>query len=203
MIKALRRLWRKAEPGEVKLIVGLGNPGPRYANNRHNVGFQCLDRLAQAHGLAFRKRENKVLLARGQIAGVEVILAKPQTYVNLSGQAVERLARSYQVPLEDILVIYDDMDLPLGRIRLRPGGGAGGHKGVRSIIEHLDSRDFPRLRVGIGRPPGRMDPVDYVLGDFTPEERPVIEEAYERAIAAVECWLREGIVAAMNKYNRP
>jgi len=107
------------------------------------------------------------------------------------------------VPLEDILVIYDDMDLPLGRIRLRPGGGAGGHKGVRSIIEHLGSRDFPRLRVGIGRPPGRMDPVDYVLGDFTPEERPVIEEAYERAIAAVECWLREGIVAAMNKYNRP
>jgi len=203
MIKALRRLWRKAEPGEVKLIVGLGNPGPRYANNRHNVGFQCLDRLAQAHGLAFQRRENKALLARGQIAGVEVILAKPQTYVNLSGQAVERLARSYQVPLEDILVIYDDMDLPLGRIRLRPGGGAGGHKGVRSIIEHLGSRDFPRLRVGIGRPPGRMDPVDYVLGDFTPEERPVIEEVYERAIAAVECWLREGIVAAMNRYNRP
>ena len=203
MIRAFRRLWRKGEPSTVKLIVGLGNPGPRYANNRHNVGFQCLDRLAQAHGLAFQKRENKALSARGQIAGVEVILAKPQTYVNLSGQAVERLAWSYQVPLEDILVIYDDMDLPLGRIRLRPGGGAGGHKGVRSIIEHLDSRDFPRLRVGIGRPPGRMDPVDYVLGDFTPEERPVIEEAYERAIAAVECWLREGIVAAMNKYNRP
>ena len=203
MIRAFRRLWRKGEPSTVKLIVGLGNPGPRYANNRHNVGFQCLDRLAQAHGLAFQRRENKALLARGQIAGVEVILAKPQTYVNLSGQAVERLARSYQVPLEDILVIYDDMDLPLGRIRLRPGGGAGGHKGVRSIIEHLGSRDFPRLRVGIGRPPGRMDPVDYVLGDFTPEERPVIEEAYEGAIAAVECWLREGIVAAMNRYNRP
>ena len=203
MIRAFRRLWRKGEPSTVKLIVGLGNPGPRYANNRHNVGFQCLDRLAQAYGLAFQRRENKALLARGKIAGVEVILAKPQTYVNLSGQAVERLAWSYQVPLEDILVIYDDMDLPLGRIRLRPGGGAGGHKGVRSIIEHLDSRDFPRLRVGIGRPPGRMDPVDYVLGDFTPEERPVIEEAYERAIAAVECWLREGIVAAMNKYNRP
>jgi len=203
MIRALRRLWRKDEPGEVKLIVGLGNPGPRYANNRHNVGFQCLDRLAQAHGLAFQRRENKALLARGKIAGVEVLLAKPQTYVNLSGQAVERLARSYQVPLEDILVIYDDMDLPLGKIRLRPRGGAGGHKGVRSIIEHLGSRDFPRLRVGIGRPPGRMDPVDYVLGDFTPEERPVIEEAYERAIAAVECWLREGIVEAMNRYNRP
>ena len=203
MIRAFRRLWRKGEPSTVKLIVGLGNPGPRYANNRHNVGFQCLDRLAQAHGLAFQRHENKALLARGKIAGVEVILAKPQTYVNLSGQAVERLAWSYQVPLEDILVIYDDMDLPLGRIRLRPGGGAGGHKGVRSIIEHLDSRDFPRLRVGIGRPPGRMDPVDYVLGDFTPEERPVIEEAYERAIAAVECWLREGIVAAMNRYNRP
>ena len=206
MFEVLRRLCRRTEPKtrpEVKLIVGLGNPGPRYANNRHNVGFQCLDRLAQAHGLTFQRRENKALLARGQIAGVEVILAKPQTYVNLSGQAVERLARSYRVPLEDILVIYDDMDLPLGRIRLRPGGGAGGHKGVRSIIEHLGSRDFPRLRVGIGRPPGRMDPVDYVLGDFTPEERLVIEKAYERAIAAVECWLREGIVEAMNRYNHP
>ncbi len=183
-----------------KLIVGLGNPGRKYAGSRHNVGFQCLDRLARAWGLSFSRRKHKALLAQGQIAGLEVILAKPQTFMNLSGQSVQRMARFYQVPPDSILVIYDDLDLPLGAIRLRPEGGSGGHKGMRSIIEHFGSSSFPRLRVGIGRPT-HGDPVDYVLDEFTLDERIAIEEVYDRAVSAVELWLTEGMAAAMNEYN--
>jgi PTH1 family peptidyl-tRNA hydrolase len=200
MMQALKRLWRKGEPGVAKLIVGLGNPGRKYASNRHNVGFQCLDRLAEAWGLSFSRRKHKALLAQDEIAGLKVILAKPQTFMNLSGEAVEQLARFYQVAPENILVIYDDLDLPVGRIRLRPEGGSGGHKGMKSIIEHLGSNGFPRLRVGIGRP-SHGDPVDYVLSDFAPDERSTIEEACERAVSAIELWLAEGVVAAMNRYN--
>ncbi len=191
-----------------KLIVGLGNPGHQYACNRHNVGFQCLDRLAQAHGLSFGRaalnslkgRRAKASLALGKIADIEVVLAKPLTYMNLSGQAVKQLVNFYRLPLEDILVIYDDLDLPLGTIRLRPGGGSGGHKGMRSIIEALGSQAFPRLRVGIGRPPDN-DVVSYVLSDFAAEEQITLESVYERVVAAVELFLREGIEAAMNAYN--
>jgi PTH1 family peptidyl-tRNA hydrolase len=199
-MQTFRRLWRKCEPGITKLIVGLGNPGRKHANNRHNVGFQCLDRLAEALGLSFSRRKHKALLAQGETAGIKVILAKPQTFMNLSGEAVERLAHFYQVTPENILVIYDDLDLPVGKIRLRPEGGSGGHKGMKSIIEHLGTNGFCRLRVGIGRPP-HGDPVDYVLGDFTPDERIAMDEARERVVSAVELWLAEGIVVAMNKYN--
>ncbi|MFQ5812052.1 MAG: aminoacyl-tRNA hydrolase [Anaerolineae bacterium] len=201
MIQAFKHLWRRGEPGIAKLIVGLGNPGRKYAGNRHNVGFQCLDRLAEAWDLPFSRRKHKALLVQGEIAGLKAILAKPQTFMNLSGQAVERLARFYKVPPGSILVIYDDLDLPLGKIRLRPEGGSGGHKGMKSIIEHLGTDGFPRLRVGIGRPT-HSDPVDYVLGDFAPDERITIEAACERAVSAVELWLAEGIVAAMNRYNK-
>lgn len=200
MIQAFRRLWRRGELGIARLIVGLGNPGRKYAGNRHNVGFQCLDRLAEAWGLSFSKREHKALLAQGEIAGLKAILVKPQTFMNLSGEVVGRLAHFYEVPAEGILVIYDDLDLPVGKIRVRPEGGSGGHRGMNSIIQHLSTDAFPRLRVGIGRPT-HGDPVDYVLGDFAPEERIGIEEAYERAVSAVEIWLAEGIVAAMNRYN--
>jgi PTH1 family peptidyl-tRNA hydrolase len=195
------------EPVE-KLIVGLGNPGRKYARNRHNVGFQCLDRLAQAHGLSFgsgvlsrlKGRRGKASLASGKIADVRVVLAKPLTYMNLSGQAVKQLASFYRLPLEDILVIYDDLDLPLGTIRLRPEGGSGGHRGIRSIIEALGSQSFPRLRVGIGRPPG-SDAVSYVLSDFTGDEQIMLENVYEGVVAAVELFLREGTQTAMNAYN--
>jgi PTH1 family peptidyl-tRNA hydrolase len=199
-----------------KLIVGLGNPGRKYAYNRHNVGFQCLDQLAQVHGLSFgsnalyprakpvkarsRGRRAKASLALGRIADVGVVLAKPLTYMNLSGQAVKQLLGFYQLSPEDILVIYDDLDLPLGTIRLRPDGGSGGHKGMRSIIETLDSQAFPRLRVGIGRPPDN-DAVSYVLSDFTADEQITLERVYEKAVAAVGLFLREGIEAAMNAYN--
>jgi PTH1 family peptidyl-tRNA hydrolase len=184
-----------------KLIVGLGNHGPEYVGHRHNVGFQCLDRLAEIHVLGFMRLESRARLAQGVIQGVGVLLVRPLTYMNLSGQAVGSLVRRYGIPLSALLVIYDDMDLPLGTIRLRPGGGAGGHKGMRSIINALGSQEFPRLRVGIGRPLGGEDAVDYVLSDFTLEERVVIEGVYERVLGAVECWLREGIVEAMGRYN--
>jgi PTH1 family peptidyl-tRNA hydrolase len=191
-----------------KLIVGLGNPGLKYAQNRHNVGFQCLERLAQAHGLSFgggilnrlKRRRAKASLASGKIAGVKAVLAKPLTYMNLSGQAMRQLVSFYKLSLEDVLVIYDDLDLPLGTIRLRPEGGSGGHKGIRSIIEALGSQAFSRLRVGIGRPPAN-DAVNYVLSDFTADEQITLESVYERVVAAVEFFLREGIEAAMNAYN--
>jgi PTH1 family peptidyl-tRNA hydrolase len=200
MMQALKRLWQEDEHSIVKLIVGLGNPGRKYAGNRHNVGFQCLDRLAEVRGLSFGRRKHKALLAQGKTADLKIILAKPQTFMNLSGEAVERLVRFYKVPREDILVIYDDLDLPLGKIRLRPEGGSGGHKGMKSVIEHLGTNGFPRLRVGIGRP-AHGDPVDYVLDDFTPDEQIAINEAYDRVVSAVELWLAEGITAAMNEHN--
>ncbi|MEA3460206.1 MAG: aminoacyl-tRNA hydrolase [Chloroflexota bacterium] len=196
MFKRFRRVDLRGR----KLIIGLGNPDPRYAHNRHNVGFQCLDRLAKAHGLEFRMRRSQAALASGEIEGVRVVLAKPLTYMNLSGRAVGALVHSYEVPLADVLVIYDDLDLPLGTIRLRPKGGAGGHKGMLSIIEHLGTQSFPRLRVGIGRPPD-VDMVNYVLSDFTPEEKAVMEEVYQKVVAAVECLLAQGLIAAMNEYN--
>ena len=183
-----------------KLIVGLGNPGREHGRNRHNVGFQCVDRLAKARGLDFTQRQARARLAIGTIASTPVVLAKPQTYMNLSGQAVSGLLRWYKLPLSDLLVIYDDLDLPLGTIRLRPSGSAAGHKGMRSIIEHLQTDEFPRLRLGIGRP-ADGDEVAYVLANFTPAELTVLADVFVRAIAAIECVLTEGLVAAMNKFN--
>ncbi|MDY6876954.1 MAG: aminoacyl-tRNA hydrolase [Chloroflexota bacterium] len=184
------------------LIVGLGNPGPQYVKNRHNVGFRCLERLAAANGLVFDRRQKRARVARGTIRGQPVILAQPQTFMNESGRAVAPLARFYKVEPGCLLVIYDDLDLPLGAVRLRPEGGSGGHKGMRSIIEHLGSHDFPRLRIGVDRPPGRMAPAAYVLQDFSMEENPQVEETLEWAVAAVETWLCEGIKVAMSRYNR-
>ncbi|RLC86753.1 MAG: aminoacyl-tRNA hydrolase [Chloroflexi bacterium] len=187
---------------EPYLIAGLGNPGPKYTANRHNIGFRCLERLAAAHDLAFDRRQKRARVALGTIQGRRVVLAKPQTFMNESGRAVAPLAHFYKVPLERLLVVYDDLDLPLGTIRLRPEGGSGGHKGMRSIIEHLGSQEFPRLRIGIGRPPGQMDPAAYVLQDFSTEEETLLDEVLERAVAAIETWLTEGIEAAMERYNR-
>jgi len=187
---------------EFTLIAGLGNPGPKYAANRHNVGFRCVERLGIALGLPFDKDQKQARVALGDFDGRRVVLAKPQTFMNESGRAVAALTRFYKVPLECLLVVYDDLDLPLGSVRLRPEGGSGGHKGMRSIIEHLGTQDFPRLRIGIGRPPGRMDPAAYVLQDFSADERPLLEETLERAVAAVETWLRQGVEVAMDRYNR-
>ncbi len=185
----------------LKMIVGLGNPGPRYARNRHNVGFQIVDALAEKHALSFQKRQFKALLAMGAIQGQRILLVKPQTYMNLSGEAVQPLVNYYKIALLDMMVVFDDMDLPLGVIRLRPFGGAGGHNGMRSIIQRLGSNQFPRLRVGIDRPPGRMDPAAYVLQDFSPEEEAVMVQVRARAVDALETWLEQGIDAAMNAFN--
>ena len=186
---------------EFYLIAGLGNPGPRYTANRHNVGFRSVERLAAALDLTFDKRQKRACVALGTFHGQRVMLAKPQTFMNESGLAVVPLARFYRVSPERLFVIYDDLDLPLGTVRLRPEGGSGGHKGMRSIIAHLGAQHFPRLRVGIGRPPGRMDPAAYVLQDFSADEDLLLEETLERAVGAVETWLGEGIEAAMNRYN--
>jgi PTH1 family peptidyl-tRNA hydrolase len=183
------------------LIVGLGNPGPRYAANRHNVGFRCLERLAAAHELTFDKRQRKARVALGAICGRRVVLAQPQTFMNDSGRSVAPLAQFYQVPPERLLVVYDDLDLPLETLRMRPEGGSGGHKGLRSIIEQLGDQNFARLRIGIGRPPGQMDPAAYVLQDFVADEEPLVEEMLGRAVAAIETWLTEGVEMAMSRHN--
>ncbi|MBC7235047.1 MAG: aminoacyl-tRNA hydrolase [Chloroflexi bacterium] len=182
------------------LIVGLGNPGPKYADNRHNIGFQCVDYIAERWNAAWRGRRFQALLAETEIDGHRVVLAKPQTFMNDSGQAVAPLSRWFKIPAERILVIYDDLDLPLARLRLRPGGSSGGHRGVQSIIEALGTQNFPRLRVGIGRP-AYGDPIDYVLNDFDREQEPIVRQVYPYVEEIVRCYLNQGIHEAMNQYN--
>lgn len=174
---------------EFFLIAGLGNPGPRYAHNRHNIGFQAVDALAQAHGLDFTRMEHRAQTAHGTIGERRVILAKPQTWMNESGQAVAPLSRFYKIPSEHILVIYDDLDIPLGMLRYRQEGTSGGHRGVQSIMQLLGTQTLPRLRLGIGRPPGQMDPAAYVLQDFGEAELPTVWEVLRLARELVERWL--------------
>jgi PTH1 family peptidyl-tRNA hydrolase len=183
------------------LIVGLGNPGREHAANRHNVGWHIADRFVASRGWRFGKKQSDALVALGQIGDTRVIVAKPQTFMNLSGRSVQALARFYKVPPDRMLVIYDDLDLPFGTIRLREKGGAGGHNGMRSIVERLGSGDFPRLRIGIGRPPGRMDPAAFVLLNFDAVEQAEMNDILDRAAQAIETFVTEGIGAAMNNYN--
>jgi PTH1 family peptidyl-tRNA hydrolase len=186
----------------MKLIVGLGNPGKEYSGSRHNLGFRCINHLAKAHGIGIDKRQCQAQLGVGRIAGVQVVLGKPRTFMNLSGKSVHMMMDRFKAKREDVVVIHDDLDLPLGRIRFYANGGPGGHKGVESIIAALGSRDFVRIRVGVGRPPPGMDPVDYVLLDFSPTDRLVIEEAIAKVGEAVPFLLKEGLAATMNKYNQ-
>lgn len=185
----------------VKLVVGLGNPGPQYARTRHNLGFMVVDRLAQVRGLHFDRKQSESLVAVGQIDHEPVVLAKPQTFMNQSGRAVAALVRRYHVALRDLLVVYDDLDLPLGTLRLRERGSPGTHNGMRSVVESLCTREFPRLRLGIGPLPPGVDPVDYVLSPFRPEEQAIIQQAIDLATDAVATWILEGPVVAMNRYN--
>lgn len=183
------------------LIVGLGNPGPRYENTRHNIGWRALDRLASKHGLTFSKIEHRAQVASGTIHDKRVLLAKPLTFMNLSGDAVAPLARFYKIAPENIIIVHDDLDTPLGLLRVRKGGGHGGQNGVRHIQHRLGTQDIPRIRIGIGRPPGRMDAADYVLTPFRGDETIIAAEIADRAAAAIETWLAEGIDSAMNRYN--
>jgi PTH1 family peptidyl-tRNA hydrolase len=198
-------LHRQVEAPQ-RMIIGLGNPGAEYAHSRHNVGFQVVDVLAERHGLPFDKFQRRARLAIGKVrtpAGHEqrVLLAKPMTYMNASGEAVGPLAAFYKIAPADILVVFDDLDLPAGRIRLRPGGGSGGQKGMQSIIKQLGSEAFPRLRVGIDRPPGQMDPAAYVLRPFSPDQETEMAFVRIRAVEAIESWLAFGIEVAMNQFN--
>jgi PTH1 family peptidyl-tRNA hydrolase len=185
--------------------VGLGNPGREHASNRHNVGFMIAERWAAAHALSFNKLQHHAIIAQGRSAiggdNRRVIVAKPQTYMNESGRAVGALLRFYKIPVEQLLVIFDDLDLPFGVIRLRPDGGPGGHNGMRSIIQHLGHKQFARLRVGIGRPPGRMDPAAFVLQDFSRAEAAELDALLDRARQAIDIFLAAGITAAMNQFN--
>ena len=184
------------------LIVGLGNPGEEYAQTRHNIGFQCVSALAQRHSLRFDDKRAKARVAEGNIGGQRVALAKPFTFMNNSGQAVVGLTSWYKLdPAAELLVVYDDLDLPFGTLRLRERGGSGTHNGMRSIVSLLGGQNFPRMRVGIGNVPPQWDTSNYVLGRFNKEEQAALPDIVGRAADAMELILREGFTTAMNKYN--
>jgi PTH1 family peptidyl-tRNA hydrolase len=185
----------------MKLIVGLGNPGSRYRSTRHNLGFMLIDTLGERWNVAVGGRRHEAELGTGEIAGVRTVLAKPQTFMNVSGESVAKLRRLYRLDPVDILAVYDDLDLPLGKVRVRGDGGAGGHNGVASLIGVL-GKGFPRLRIGIGRPPGGADPVGFVLEAFAGAELPLVQDALARAADGAESWLRDGLEATMNSVNR-
>jgi len=183
------------------LVIGLGNPGREYRDTRHNIGFMVIDQLCKVMGVSMTRVQSRALVAVGTLEGRKVVLAKPQTFMNLSGQSVGGLVRFYKVPLEQMMVGHDDLDLPLGTIRLRPGGGSAGQKGMESIIRQLGTQNFSRLRLGIDRPPGQMDPAAYVLQRFTRAEQDMLETVLDRAVAAVRTFVRDGLDAAMNQHN--
>jgi PTH1 family peptidyl-tRNA hydrolase len=183
-------------------IVGLGNPGQKYINTRHNAGWHLLDTIVRDQPqFRFDESRNKALIARGELAGMRVALVKPQTFMNLSGEAVAPLAHFYKVAPEHILVAFDDVDLPTATLRLRPKGSAGGHKGMRSIIQHLGTEEFPRLRLGVGRPAGQTPVEAYVLQKFKPDEWEAMLVTYERGVEAVKAILTTGLDYAMNQFN--
>lgn len=183
------------------LIVGLGNPGREYKYTRHNIGFMTIDKLALDLGIKLTKVQAKTIIGTSPLDSAKLILAKPQTFMNLSGQAVASLMHYYHIPLEQLLVIHDDIDLPVATIRIRPGGGSAGQKGLGSIIEKLGTQSFARMRIGVGRPPGRMEAPDYVLHDFDKAEQPLMERVIAEASEAARLFVREGLETAMNRYN--
>jgi PTH1 family peptidyl-tRNA hydrolase len=183
------------------LVAGLGNPGPQYAANRHNVGFMAADVLAARVGSRLRRERSRVLAASGLLAGLPVIIAKPMSFMNLSGGAVAAVSGFYKIPAERIVVVHDELDLSFGAIKLKLGGGDGGHNGLRSVTAALRTREYYRVRIGIGRPPGRQDPADFVLTDFRPAERKELPLLLERAADAVESLLRQGLAVTQNQVH--
>jgi PTH1 family peptidyl-tRNA hydrolase len=186
----------------VKLIIGLGNPGSRHKGTRHNLGFMVIERIAAQNHIEIEKAFCDALVGEGALEGEKVVLAKPQTYMNRSGDSVEVLGREYGIGAEDLIVINDDLDLPFGRIRIRPSGGAGGHRGLASIMESLPEAQFHRVRIGIGRPPAGKEPAEYVLERFDAAELGDLDKVVARAAEAVGCLVRDGLERAMGIYNR-
>jgi PTH1 family peptidyl-tRNA hydrolase len=189
------------ETSSTYLIAGLGNPGREYRNNRHNIGFMLVNRLAERLDITFSRMESKALVTKTKYQDRTIILAKPQTYMNLSGQPVGSLVKFYKIPLENLMVVYDDVDLPFGGIRIRPTGGSAGQKGVASIIDQLGTQDFPRLRFGIGRPPGSKGASSYVLRDFSGDEADFLPHLLDSGADAVITFITEDLATAMNRYN--
>ena len=185
-----------------KLIVGLGNPGKEYEQTRHNIGFAVVEAFARRHNIAVTKRDHQALIGDGRVGETRVFLMKPQTFMNLSGQSVGEFLRMKPLEMAEILVVTDDIALPLGKLRLRGEGSAGGHNGLKSIIAHLHGQAFPRLRFGVGAPRDASVQIDFVLGRFGRGEQADVEEGIDRAVAALETWLSEGLQPAMNKFNR-
>jgi PTH1 family peptidyl-tRNA hydrolase len=207
-LDALFNLIKKSQApennGEVDasyLIVGLGNPGREYRNTRHNIGFLAIDALAKSLNVTLGKVQSKALVGQGKIGSNKVILVKPQTYMNLSGQAVSGLLNFYKISAEHLIVIHDDIDLPFGTIRIRPGGGSAGQRGVKSIIEKVGTQEFARMRLGVGRPPGQMEAAAYVLQPFTKEDEEFLVNFLGKAAEAANEFVNNGLNAAMNKYN--
>jgi peptidyl-tRNA hydrolase, PTH1 family len=186
---------------ETYLIIGLGNPGREYKDTRHNIGFMLIDSLAEKLNARGMKVQSKAIVISALHEERKIILAKPQTYMNLSGQSVQGLLNFYKIPIENLIVAHDDLDIPFGTIRIRPTGGAGGQRGMADTIEQLGTKDFPRLRLGIGRPPGRMQAKDYVLQNFSKDEQSLLLDILSRGVEASLEFVMKGLNMAMNKYN--
>lgn len=184
------------------IIVGLGNPGVRYDHTRHNVGFDCITRIAEEYNIPMDYIKHKAICGSGYIEGQKVLLAKPQTYMNLSGESVRQLVAFYKITEEELLVIFDDISLDVGQIRIRKKGSAGGHNGMKNIITHLGSQDFKRIKVGIGDKPAGWDLADYVTGHFSKEDQEVMNETEKNVVHAVKTILTEGVETAMNQFNK-
>lgn len=184
------------------VVIGLGNPGSKYENTRHNVGFDTIDVVSKKHNIAITKVKHKAVIGDGTIEGSKVILVKPQTFMNLSGESVREIIEWYKVPVKNIIILYDDIDLPVGKLRIRPKGSAGTHNGMKSIIYQIQSDDFPRIRIGVDKPPQGWDLANFVLSKFSSEERKYVEDAIENAVGAVETIIKSGVDNAMNRFNR-
>lgn len=184
------------------IIVGLGNPSDEYAGTRHNIGFDVITRISDDYNIPLDFKKHKAICGKGYIEGQKVILAQPQTYMNLSGESVRQLVDYYKIDLDELIIIYDDISLDVGQLRVRPKGSAGGHNGIKSIISHLGTQEFQRIRVGVGDKPKGWDLADYVLGHFTREEEPIVREGLGRASCACKVIMNHGIEAAMNKFNK-
>jgi PTH1 family peptidyl-tRNA hydrolase len=189
------------ETSPIYLIVGLGNPGREYQASRHNIGFMLVSYLAEKLDVSFTRLQSKALVTKTDYQNRRVILAKPQTYMNLSGQAVASLVKFYKIPLNHLMVVYDDVDLPFGRIRIRPSGGSAGQKGMQSIINQLGTQEFPRMRLGVGKPPGSKQAASYVLRDFSAEDADFLPQVLERGAEAVSMFITDDLVSAMNNFN--
>ena len=194
-------MFGKKSSGADWLIVGLGNPGQKYEHTRHNMGFLTVDLLAEKLGVKLNKVKFKAAYNLADFAGMRCLIMKPQTYMNLSGEAVREAAQFYKIPADHVLVIYDDISLPVGKLRVRPTGSAGGHNGIKNIIAHLGTQDFPRVKIGTGAPADSDGMIDWVIGVPSQAERKVLVEMFEKAIQAAECVIKDGTQKAMNGFN--